>query len=66
MAQRQEAGLEGVATVLSIALRREQIPFWDSIAGRLRLDRSAGFEFEYTYLVTKAEAEEIFIYKVLV
>jgi hypothetical protein len=33
MAQREEAGIEGVATVLSIALRREQIPFWDLIAG---------------------------------
>jgi hypothetical protein len=64
MAQREETAVEGVTTVLSIALRREEIPFWDLIAGRACLDRSAGSEFEIH--LTKAETSESSYYKVLV
>jgi hypothetical protein len=64
MAQRQETEVEGVATFLSIALKREQIPFWELIAGRVRLDVPLDWNSEYTYLLTKAETEVVFSYKV--
>jgi hypothetical protein len=55
--------VEGVATVLSIALTREQIPFRDLIARRVCSDRSAGVIRNTLIWLTKAETSENLLIK---